>query len=282
MTVESTGLACNKYIPVSIMASLCCDQWLSLPPSTYLQQRYTKIHTFQRLAMDSYHEAFLGLPDGLNVLDYGSGPCVLATISAATKAESIVLSDYAPGNRKMLGEWLTKDPLTFDWTPYFDYVVRQLEGKGVEEVEKRQEDVRRLVKAVVSCDIFKDPPIEKAFGEPAPRYDVVMSSFTVCSAARSHAEYRMGVAKLGKLVKPGGVLMLYDTESTEDKMKTLSIGETAIRYVGVTRAFVVSAVEDAGLSDIRVRSGPLEADNPFGQTGQKEKLGYFFVQGVKA
>ena len=263
------------------MASLCGDQWFSLSSSAYLQQCYTKLQTIQCLAMDAYHEAFLGLPDGLNVLDYGSGPCVLATISAATKAESIVLSDYAPGNRKMLGEWLTKGPLAFDWTPHFDYVVRQLEGKGTEEVEKRQEDVRRLVKAVVSCDIFKDPPIEKAFGEPAPRYDVVMSSFTVCSAARSHAEYRTGVAKLGKLVKPGGVLMLYDTERTRDEMGTLYIGETAIRYVGVTRAFVVNATEDAGFSDIRVRSRPLEADNPFRQT-DPEKLGYFFVQGVKA
>ena len=263
------------------MASVSSDQWLTIPPSAYLQKYFTKnkFNGIQRLLMDSYHEAFLGLPENLSVLDYGSGPSLIAAIFAATKAESIVLSDYVPGNREILREWLTKGPLAFDWTSYFDYVVRQLEGKGAEEVEKRQEDVRRLVTAVVSCDLTKDPPIEKAYAQPG-RYDVVIASFTVCHAARSHAEYRTGVAKLGKLVKSGGVLILIDAETVREKIKTCPLGGASLGYVGVTRAFVESALNDAGFSDIRVRSCTSGADDPF-RHADPETLGYFFMRCVK-
>ena len=36
-----------------------------------------------------------------------------------------------------------------------------LEGKSLQEAEEREERVRRLVKAVVRCDITQDQPIEK-------------------------------------------------------------------------------------------------------------------------
>ena len=53
-----------------------------------------------------YHEAFKELPNGLTVLDYGAGPSILPTISASTKANEIVLSDYADQNCKALQQWL--------------------------------------------------------------------------------------------------------------------------------------------------------------------------------
>ena len=48
-----------------------------------------------------YHDAFQSLPRGLSVLDYGSGPSVRGTISAATKASEIVLSYYSATNFRL-------------------------------------------------------------------------------------------------------------------------------------------------------------------------------------
>ena len=78
--------------------------------------------------------------------------------------------------RTALHQWLAGDREAFDWSPYFGYVVKELEGNGEEEVAKRQTLVRNLVKAVVKCDLTQDPPIEPGYEQP---YDVVMSSFCI-------------------------------------------------------------------------------------------------------
>ena len=133
-----------------------------------------------------YHEAFQTLPNSLKVLDYGSGPVMLATISAAAKASEIVLSDYTDPNRRALRQWLDADSAAFDWSPYFSFVVRELEGKGEKEVGEREEQVRKLLKAIVHCDVTQDPPIERGYDQ---LYDVVTSSLVMESTARNHDEY---------------------------------------------------------------------------------------------
>ena len=49
------------------------------------------------------------------------------TISAATEALEIVLVGYCEENSQKLAKYC--DPDTFDWSPYFAYVVQNLEGK---------------------------------------------------------------------------------------------------------------------------------------------------------
>ena len=145
-----------------------------------------------------YHDALQSLPSSSNlkVLDYGSGPVILGAISAATKASEIVLSDYMDKNRKALQQWLDGDPSALDWSPYFTFVVRDLEGKGEQEVAERQELVRKLVKAVVHCDITQDPPIERGYDQ---LYDVVISSLVLEGASDTVDEYASNASKLGQL-----------------------------------------------------------------------------------
>ena len=64
-----------------------------------------------------YHEAFQTIPHGVTVLDYGAGPVIMSTISAATKASEIVLSDYTDSNRIALRQWLDGERAAFDWSP---------------------------------------------------------------------------------------------------------------------------------------------------------------------
>ena len=102
--------------------------------------------------------------------------------------------------------WLDRDPKAPNWKPFFEYVVQELEGKSKEEAEMRQEELRRVVKVVIRCDIIKDPPIDPAYC--GPYYDVVFSSLCLEAACTSLEEYAEGVCKLAKYIKSGGKLLL--------------------------------------------------------------------------
>ena len=167
-------------------------------PYTFLRQ-YASLRNSQHM-LRCFHGAFQNLPSNITVLDYGSGPSLRGIVSAAVKASEITLSDYSVANRRALGDWLENKCDAFDWNPHFSYVVRELEGmQGDDEVAKRQQEVRKIVKAVVECDLKKDPPIEAAYNK---LYDVVVSTYVVETIAKSYDEYCSLVSRMTRLVKP--------------------------------------------------------------------------------
>ena len=192
-------------------------------------------------ALRCYHEAFLTIPNGVTVLDYGAGPVM---ISAATKASEIVLCDYTENNRKALCQWLKGDLDAFDWSPHFSYVVRDLEGRGEQEVKERQEHVRKLVEAVVHCDINKDPLIDPDYNKG---YDVVISSLVMEGASRNRTEFQTNISKLSSLIKPGGTILYY---GIDNQLGYYSIGDRYFPNVIVTSEFAVSAFKRAGFTDL--------------------------------
>ena len=106
-----------------------------------------------------YYHSYKSTASKLRILDVGTGPVIAHTISAAPHASEIVLSEYSEANREALLQWLKNDPKSHDWTPFFKHVVVDFEGKSEEEVPIRAELVRKVVKAVVPCDVNSDPPI---------------------------------------------------------------------------------------------------------------------------
>ena len=215
-------------------------------PSAYLERYYNNTAGRVQHTLRCYHDAFQTLPNDLKVLDYGSGPVILSAISAATKACEIVLSDYADENRKTLRQWLDGDSAAFDWSPHFDFVVRELEGKGTRDVKERQERLRKLVKAVVHCDLSQDPPIERGYDQ---LYDVVTSSLVMESAASNDEEYVSNASRLGKLVKPGGSVLIY---GVENKIGYYTVGDCKFPNVHATAEFALKALKDAGFTDLTV------------------------------
>ena len=172
--------------------------------------------------------------------------CLLATISAATKATEIVLSDYTDKNCEALQQWLKGDSAAFDWSPHFKFVVQELEGKGEKEVKERQEQVRALVKAVVHCDITHVPPIESGYDQ---LYDVVISSLVSELVACNVDEYVAYVSRLGTLVKPGGLIMMYQIEN---KTGYYVVGDYKFQDLPVTAEVSMSTLQDAGFHDLTV------------------------------
>ena len=225
-------------------------------PSVYLT-RYeatssSELAPLVKYTLQCYHEAFETLSKSLKVLDYGAGPVIANTITAATKSSEIVLAEYSEHNRVFLHQWLNGDSAAFDWTPHFNYVVQELEGitASEEEVKKRQELVRKLVKNVVDCDIRRDPPIQRGYDQP---YDVVMCSLVIGNTSKDYDEYCSHVARLGKLVKPGGTLLFHDVENSDGYY---SIGDCKFPNVYVTHESALKAFEDAGFCDLTLKLAP--------------------------
>ena len=212
---------------------------------------YLKIYDFKSSRMDRlkhvlkfYHNAFLDIPSGVSVLDYGAGPVLMSTISAATKASEIVLAEFVPSNRKALYQWLNNDSGAFDWSPHFSYVVEELEKKQKWQVRERQEQVRKLVKAVVHCNIIKSPPIEVQYNK---KYDVVISSLVMEAVSSNHHEYQLNIARLGEFVKPGGKILYYGVENRE---RFYSCGQSKFPNVLTTADDAMKAFEKAGFKDL--------------------------------
>ena len=216
-------------------------------PYVYLRQYFGSVEFESLHMLRCYHGVFQSLPSNITVLDYGSGPSIRVAISAAVKASEIVLSDYVPANRQALRDWLENKPeYEFDWDPYFSHVVRELEGKGEEEVAKRKEDVRKLVKAVAHCDLTQDPPIEERYYNKL--YDVVVSSFVLKGIANDYKEYCSLIARLTSLVKPGGCFILYTIENSD----LYTVGNYTFKDFPVSSAKTTDAIKSCGFSDIHL------------------------------
>ena len=92
-------------------------------------------------------------------MDIGTGPSIAYSISVAFYASKIIWAEYAVPNQAALTAWLENQKDAHDWMPYFKKIVTGMEGKDEMEVKRRVTMVREKVKAVVPCDITKDPPI---------------------------------------------------------------------------------------------------------------------------
>lgn len=205
--------------------------------------------------LQCHHESFQMVPEGVKVLDFGAGPVILSTISAATKASEIVLADFSDANLAALRQWLHGDSQAFDWLPYFRYVVQELEGKGEQETKERQDLVRNVVKDVVHCDINNDPPLDGGYNQ---MYDVVVCSLVLEGASNSRQEYRSNASHLAKLVKPGGSLFLY---SVENKNGFYSFGNRRLPNIHICNECWLSAFTDAGFAKTVIKTAPTTDPN---------------------
>ena len=229
-------------------------------PQKYLEQRYkqpgspeNKLRDFQ---IDSVHAFFAELYHSITlpgkksckILDYGCGPVIAFGISAAGKAQvsEIVLAEYTPKSREAIQQWLDKDALAFNWSPYFNYVVRNLEGKSEQDVVSREERLRSLIK-MASCDITLDQPIEKGYEGP---YDVVLTMLAIESVCRSEGEYCIFIKRLSSLVEPGGHLLLIAKLAPLSQPMYYKVGNEDMYYYALSCDAVTNALKQASFVNI--------------------------------
>ena len=164
-----------------------CDKFR---PNDYLQKNYSvanlgPFHLFKLNALHKFYRSYSPTAK-LRILDIGSGPSIASAISAAPYAAEIVLSDYTEANRSALLQWLNNDPNAFDWTHIFKYIVVDLEGKTEEEVPIRAELVRKVVTAVVPCDVNRNPSIPTQYMN---QYNIVTDLLCLPAACATKEDY---------------------------------------------------------------------------------------------
>ena len=205
--------------------------------------------------------AELNVPPGsLSVLDIATGPISVYSISIAAYASKIVLAEYAAPNRAALTAWLENQEDAYDWKPYFKMVVTEIEGKDEREVEQRMAMVREKVKAVVPCDITKDPPIPQEY---VCQYDIVQAFLCLNSACQTKEECFTGIQRMASLIKPAGKIIFYLAEIEGESFYMVGSERFFCLYIPIAKASVVKGIEDAGFSDIKLTILPIEqVDKP--------------------
>ena len=216
----------------------------SFDPRAYFKSLYCN-PTVSTPKLQSNISFYASFPDAsLEILEYGGGPSLRDLIAAAPKASKIIFSDYTKQNEEEVQKWINRDPEAFDWTPTIRHVL-ELEGKGTDttEVEKREECLRRSIKAVVHCDLAAKPIVEKGYEGP---YDVVNCSWVLDSICETKEQYFDGVKKLSTLVKKGGYLIL----TLGIEYETYDAGEEFETPLNVTVGDIKEAFTASGFSEI--------------------------------
>ena len=230
------------------------DYFDKFNPQTFLQMSYSanSLCAFRLFGLKQLHEFYQSYAPGgakLKILDIGSGPTIAYAINAAPYAAEIVLSEYTEANRAALLQWLTKDPKAFDWTPVFKHVVVDLEGKSEEEVPIRAELVRKVVKAVVPCDINRDPPIPPQYVD---QYDIVTDFMCLESACATRKDYVTALITLYHLLKSGGRIILYTAEYKQvPTPATYPVGPHKFFDLGLSRDLILKSLEEAGFCVVK-------------------------------
>ena len=229
-------------------------------PFVYIKNRYAIVTEWNSHPLKLLHNIFQSYgstPAGLKVLEFGCGPVPTYQCSAPLHASEIVFAEYAERNRNTLQMWLDNDPNAPDFTALFKYVVQDLEGKGDDEVQKRQDDLRRLVKGVIPCDILCDPPLLVP-GYEGP-YDIIFSSLCLTTACTTREEYSQAIGRVTKYLKPGGKLILQGVRTSGDAdYYYYSVGSEQFYALSVTPEFRSFALSENGYKDISFTIQPRE------------------------
>ena len=232
------------------------DYHQKFDPQVYLQ-RYAdingpdQIRLFALKHLHEFYQSYRSTEAKLKILDIGTGPVIAYTISAAPYASEIVLSEYTDSNRKELLQWLQSDPKAHDWTPFLQHVVVDLEGKSEEEVPVRAELMRKVIKAIVPCDVNHDPPIPMQYVD---QYDVVTEFLCLVSACATRDDYVASLVRLCALLKPGGRIVLYTVERKEQHSSTpgsYPVGSRRFFDLHLSREFINKSLGLAGFCEVK-------------------------------
>lgn len=267
-----------------------CRKFATIDPGVYISESFFDQPGFRKVRhhiLRCYHKFFTRLETttDLKILDIGSGPTIAFQISAAQHSCEITLSDISDSFRSAVQKWVDGDPSAQDWMTYFKYVVMELEGKGEKEAKERETQLRKVIKAVVACDITKDPPLP---AECMQRYDIVTSTLCLEHACESSDAYRAAIERIYNLLKPGGRIAILDPEIDEklvhchhhdDEETDVKHEKQGFKVLSITEKSVKKIIEESGFLDVQVTVTTKDELNITDK--MPSHRAYIFVTGVK-
>ena len=252
----------------------------SFDAGAYLQTRFfIEAKDRVQFQLNKLHDLFKTV-EGLKVIDFGCGPVIQNSISAAAHAAEIVFSDYSPSNREAVQKWLNGEKDAFNWSPHFDYVVKTLEGKGEKEAREREEKMRQISK-VAFCDALSQTPMEKGFEGP---YDIVLEFGCLDAACANKQSFERSMNIVASLVKPGGTFVRWSPNGHVDIEDMLyRVGGSQLKCIRLTKEYVASLLNKSGFKDVHVDFTPVIPENASLYEKEIETTtdGYHFISATK-
>jgi hypothetical protein len=229
--------------------------WERFDPAAYLNEYYSDIGAENQALLRFCAETYASIPRGGALLDFGGGPALYPLIAAAARVDEIHFADYLETNLREVERWLRNDPRAFDWNPF---IARTLELEGGEPtlaaVEQRAKEVRRRVTRVLRCDASRRPPLARL----EHLYDVVSTHFCAESATSDRGEWRLFMANIASLLKPGGWLVV----SALKGATRYAVGPDSFPAVDISEDDLLELLEELVPCESEIRLKTIGADRP--------------------
>lgn len=175
-------------------------------PGEFLKEYYAQLGIENRALLDFFHRVYQLIPTQNRLLEIGGGPTIYQLISASSKVNEIVFSEYLAANRKEIEKWLKEDSSAYNWDKYFHYVLK-LEGRKTSKtnLSKIKTRLRNKIKEIIKCDLFQTNPIgPKRYND----FGVVSVNFCVEAVSDKERDFLLFMSRITKLVRKKGYLVM--------------------------------------------------------------------------
>ena len=247
--------------------------------SQYLQRRFTdptdKERGVQPFYLKSIHDFYQRFgksldPDTARLLEYGGGPVLYSLISTSPYVHEVTFSDYQKSSLDAIIAWKNGHEGHHDWTPYFSYVITELEGcqNNVEEtISFRQDELKKKLKHFLIGDLHAKDILVSADSDTSQdsllrKFDVVSTNFCIEAVAKTVEEYQSFMCSIMKYVRPGGFIT--SLVSLEESF-WLEYPDNVTRrfHLSVTEEDVTRAYEMAGFTVVMTHKHEIDESARF-------------------
>ncbi|XP_032393456.1 phenylethanolamine N-methyltransferase [Etheostoma spectabile] len=251
-------------------------------PGAYLQNNYSPaIADFERKdglepwKLACLHRAFTeGDVRGELLVDVGSGPSLYQVMSGCEVFNKVLLTDFLEVNRQELRSWLQDEGgCSMDWTPFLQHVCK-LEGRPSSAWTEKAARLRQVIVDIVHIDVHSPQPLALDV-LPSAGADCLVSAYCLESASPDLAAFTRALGHIGRLLRPGGHLLLIGTLGMTYYMAGPGV---KIPTVPVNAAQVCASLKESGYTLIRLEVYRVPQDM---MLCSDDSPGTFFVKAIK-
>uniref|UniRef100_A0A8C9XLG3 Phenylethanolamine N-methyltransferase n=1 Tax=Sander lucioperca TaxID=283035 RepID=A0A8C9XLG3_SANLU len=257
-----------------VAAMAACYQ--GFDPAAYLQNNYTPpLADFERKdslvpwILACLHRAFTeGDVSGELLVDIGSGPTLHQVMSGCEVFNKVLLTDFLEVNRQELRCWLQDEGgCSLDWTPFLQHVCK-LEGRQYDQIPRNS-----VIMDIVPIDVHRPQPLALD-ALPSAGADCLVSCFCLESASPDLAAFTRALGHIGRLLRPGGHLLLIGTLGMNYYLGGPGL---KIPTIPVNEAQVCASLKESGYTLIRLEVYTVPQDMKLFD----DASGVFFVKAMK-
>lgn len=170
----------------------------------YLATYFRGIDADERAITEFLVDEYAKLAGASSMLDIGCGPGVQHVLPAVPYVDRIDMADFLPDNLDELRKWRLRDANAHDWR-HFTKLILELEQVVATPaaIEEREERLREKLRLIERADVLRELPL----GEPR-QYPAVGFFYCAEAAVRTKDEWARIMARIARMVEPGGHLMM--------------------------------------------------------------------------